>query len=200
MALWPAGGGEAGSVLQDGVRGHGHPGHGRVLAGLGSALRRPGVGLGEAPIPSATGCGVLCRDHQGDAGNFKPYDGIYRIGVILMVVRALDRLSPGALDPVPAGFSPTVGGLSGEHADVRRKRSQRARGWARRFRCGLGPLGHGFSGRGGSAALERHVAVGRPGAAAEPRAFMRSIDHEQRRRIALWTRTLRNGRKAYGGS
>ena len=59
---------------------------------------------------------------KGDSnGKFKPYDGIYRIGVILMVVRALDGLAPGFLDPVPADFKSPVGGLSGEHAEAMRK-------------------------------------------------------------------------------
>jgi hypothetical protein len=58
---------------------------------------------------------------KGDNGKFKPYDGISRIGVILMAVRALDSLSPGSLDPVPAGFTATVGGLSGEHAEAMKK-------------------------------------------------------------------------------
>jgi hypothetical protein len=68
-------------------------------------------------VAAAFSAGII----KGDAGNFKPYEGIYRIGVILMVVRALESLAPGTLDPVPAGFSPTVGGLSGEHADVMKK-------------------------------------------------------------------------------
>jgi hypothetical protein len=69
-------------------------------------------------VAAASAAGII----KGDAtGNFKPYDGIYRIGVILMVVRALDNLAPGSLDAVPAGFSSTVGGLSGEHAEAMRK-------------------------------------------------------------------------------
>ena len=68
-------------------------------------------------VAAASAAGII----KGDKGNFKPYDGIYRIGVILMVVRALDSLSPGALDAVPASFASTVGGLSGEHAEAMRK-------------------------------------------------------------------------------
>jgi hypothetical protein len=67
-------------------------------------------------VAAASAAGII----KGDKGKFKPYDGIYRIGVILMVVRALDGLAPGSLDAVPAGFSSTVGGLSGEHAEAMR--------------------------------------------------------------------------------
>ena len=52
-------------------------------------------------VAAAFAAGII----KGDNGKFKPYDGIYRIGVILMVVRALDSLAPGALDAVPAGFT-----------------------------------------------------------------------------------------------
>jgi hypothetical protein len=38
-----------------------------------------------------------------------------------MVVRALESLAPGSLDAVPAGFSSSIGGLSGEHAEAMRK-------------------------------------------------------------------------------
>ena len=68
-------------------------------------------------VAAAFAAGII----KGDKGNFKPYDGIYRIGVILMVVRALESLAPGSLDAVPAGFSSTVGGLSGEHAEAMRR-------------------------------------------------------------------------------
>ncbi len=68
-------------------------------------------------VAAAYAAGII----KGDNGKFKPYDGISRIGVVLMVVRALDSLAPDALDPVPAGFSSTVGGLSGEHAEAMRK-------------------------------------------------------------------------------
>jgi hypothetical protein len=65
-------------------------------------------------VAAAFSAGII----KGDNGKFKPFDGISRIGVILMVVRALESLSPGSLDAVPAGFSSTVGGLSGEHAQA----------------------------------------------------------------------------------
>jgi hypothetical protein len=68
-------------------------------------------------VAAASAAGII----KGDKGKFKPYDGIYRIGVILMVVRALDSLAPGSLDAVPGGFTSAVGGLSGEHADAMRK-------------------------------------------------------------------------------
>lgn len=68
-------------------------------------------------VAAASAAGII----KGDKGKFKPYDGIYRIGVILMVVRALDSLAPGALDAVPAGFDATIGGLSGEHAEAMKK-------------------------------------------------------------------------------
>ena len=38
-----------------------------------------------------------------------------------MVVRALESLSPSALDPVPTDFDSSVQGLSGEHAEVMKK-------------------------------------------------------------------------------
>ncbi len=68
-------------------------------------------------VAGASAVGII----KGDKGKFKPYDGIYRIGVILMVVRALDSLAPGSLKAVPTDFSSTVGGLSGEHAEAMRK-------------------------------------------------------------------------------
>jgi len=68
-------------------------------------------------VAAASAAGII----KGDNGRFKPYDSIYRIGVILMVVRALDSLAPGTLDAVPADFTSTVAGLSGEHAEAMSK-------------------------------------------------------------------------------
>lgn len=69
-------------------------------------------------VAAAFSAGIIKGDSNG---NFNPYDNIYRVGVVLMVVRALESLSPSALDPVPAGFVPSVQGLAGEHAEVTKK-------------------------------------------------------------------------------
>ena len=69
-------------------------------------------------VAAASSAGIIKGDSTGD---FNPYDSIYRVGVVLMVVRALENLSPSALDPVPAGYVSSVQGLSGEHAEVMKK-------------------------------------------------------------------------------
>lgn len=69
-------------------------------------------------VAAAFAAGIV----KGDSTrNFNPYDNIYRVRVVLMVVRALESLSPAALDPVFVGFASSVQGLSGEHAEVMKK-------------------------------------------------------------------------------